>query len=211
MRYTGPKCRLCRREGMKLFLKGEKCFSTRCPIEKRNRPPGLHGKGVRKLSEYGKQLREKQKTKRYFGVLTEKSFRKVFQKAMKAQGDTGQNIIKFLKLRLDYALYESGLVDSKHTARQLVNHGFFKVNDRAVNIPSIQLKVGDKVTLKKTALKDNVFGAKEGGNKKNQPKSPRWLKTDFSGIAFEVIDEPKEKELIIPEFNPQSIVEYYSR
>ena len=158
-RYTGSKCRLCRREGMKLFLKGDRCMSTKCAVERRLYPPGEHGQRMRRRpTEYGLQLREKQKVKRIYGVL-EKQFRRYFERATRQKGVTGENLLRLLEIRLDNFVYRSGLAASRNAARQMVTHRHFNVNGRIVNIPSYSLKVGDAVTARasiKEVAKANV-------------------------------------------------------
>lgn len=205
MRYTGPKCRLCRREGVKLFLKGERCFTNeKC----RDYPPGMHGRSGKKQTEYGKLLREKQKAKRYFGV-TEKYFQNAYKKAGRMDGRTGTNLIQILKRRLDNIIYESGLVCSRNTARQMVTHGFFTVNNKKAQTASMQLNIGDVIELKKKDKKDNFLSPLFKDKKK--VLTPRWLKVDPKEFTCEVIDIPNEKELEMQIIDPQLIVEYYSR
>src|SRR5499426_4464921 len=146
-RYTDPVCRLCRREGMKLFLKGERCFTDKCAIERRNYPPGQHGQGRHKFSEYSVQLREKQKVKRIYGVL-ERQFRRYFQLAERSKGITGEVLLQTLERRLDNVVYRLGFAPSRPMARQLVAHGHFTVNGRNVHVPSYLVKAGDAVSLK---------------------------------------------------------------
>ena len=146
-RYTDANCRLCRREGQKLFLKGDRCYSTKCALEKRNFPPGQHGQGRKKISEYGLQLREKQKTKRFYG-LQETQFRNLFDKAARKKGITGENLLILLETRLDNVVFRLGFASSRKEARQLVTHGHFTVNGRKVDIPSYQVKAGDIIKVK---------------------------------------------------------------
>ncbi|HEC83129.1 MAG TPA: 30S ribosomal protein S4, partial [Firmicutes bacterium] len=144
-RYTGSKCRLCRREGMKLFLKGDRCMSTKCAVERRQYPPGEHGQRMRRrTTEYGMQLREKQKVKRIYGVL-ERQFRRYFEMASRQKGVTGENLLRLLELRLDNVVYRAGFAPSRDAARQLVSHRHFTVNGRIVNVPSYSVKVGDVI------------------------------------------------------------------
>ena len=155
-RYTDANCRLCRREGQKLFLKGDRCYSTKCALEKRNFPPGQHGQGRKKISEYGLQLREKQKTKRFYG-LQETQFRNLFDKAARKKGITGENLLILLETRLDNVVFRLGFASSRKEARQLVTHGHFTVNGRKVDIPSYQVKAGDIIKVKEKSASSPKF------------------------------------------------------
>src|SRR5919108_1040365 len=175
-RYRDAKCRLCRREGMKLFLKGARCFTDRCAIERRNYPPGQHGLNRGKLTPFGVQLREKQKAKRIYGVL-ESQFRKYFQWAESQKGVTGENLLRMLELRLDNVVYRLGFAASRRESRQMVAHGHFSVNGRKVSVPSFLVKVGDTVALrgsKYEARVDDNMNAGRGG-------IPQWLEVDAAG------------------------------
>ncbi len=155
-RYTGPVCRLCRREGLKLYLKGDRCYTDKCAIDRRNYAPGQHGKSRRKLSNYGIQLREKQKVRRYYGI-SEKQMRKYFEMADKMKGITGENLLKILEMRLDNAVYRLGLASTRAEARQLVTHGHFTVNGKKVDIPSYLVSVGDVIAVKEKSRSSVKF------------------------------------------------------
>src|SRR5690349_16446097 len=155
-RYTGPVCRICRRHGLKLFLKGERCFGPKCAVERRPFPPGEHGQRRRKMSEYGTQLREKQKARAMYGVL-ERQFRKHFQQAARRPGVTGQNLLQILETRLDNVVYRLGFADSRKQARQLVRHGHFALNGRRTDIPSAAVRAGDTVDVYRTSRDSEYF------------------------------------------------------
>ena len=155
-RYTDANCRLCRREGQKLFLKGDRCYSSKCAIDRRGYAPGQHGQGRSKISDYGLQLREKQKAKRFYG-LQETQFRNLFDKAARKTGITGENLLILLETRLDNVVFRLGFASSRKEARQLVNHGHFKVNGRKVNIPSYEVKAGDVITVKEKSTNSPKF------------------------------------------------------
>lgn len=205
---TSPKCKKCRREGAKLFLKGERCYTSKCAIVKRKYPPGQHGpKGTPRISEYGLQLREKQKAKRTYGLL-ERQFRNYYQKASKIDGDTGEILLQFLELRLDNIIYRLGLAPSRANARQLVNHGHFLINGRPTKIPSRQLKVNDKIQIKEKSQKSRFF---EETKKTMQKKEiPSWLSLDQENLSAKVAKIPVAEELE-QSINSQLIIEYYSR
>jgi len=209
-RYTGPVCRLCRREGMKLFLKGERCHTDKCAIEKRNYVPGQHGKDrkAKKIVGYGLQLREKQKTKRYYRLL-EGQFRNVFEKAVKAPGITGENLLGMLEKRLDNVVYRMGLGTSRAQSRQLVRHGHFAVNGRKVNIPSFQVRANDTVEVR-DGSKENptILSARDATA--HQP-TPSWLEIDRETLKGRVLAQPKREELVQIQLNEQLIVELYSK
>ncbi len=207
-RYTGAVCRLCRREGMKLFLKGGKCFTDKCPVEKRNFVPGQHGKDRKaKIVGYGLQLREKQKTKRIYFAL-EKQFRNYFEKAARAQGVTGELLLQQLERRLDNVAYRLGFATSRRQARQLVRHGHIHVNGKKVNIPSFQVKVGDEVAVRERSNKLVVIeGARDFAS--GQP-APAWLSVDRDGLKGRVQGLPKREDINLP-INEQLIVELYSK
>ena len=204
-RYTGPKCRLCRREKMKLFLKGDRCFSPNCPIEKKGAvPPGQHGlKSSRRQSDYGKQLREKQKTKRIYG-LGESHLKNYFQKAIKVRQATGEFLLQMLESRLDNVIYRLGFVSSRNLARQLVSHKHVLVDGKKVNIPSCQLKPGQVVSLDKKAL--DLPEIKKSLAEKT--KLPDWLKK--KAAVGQMVRLPKRDE-IEGDIDEQLIVEFYSR
>lgn len=206
MRDTGPKCRKCRREGEKLFLKGERCTTQKCAVVRRNTVPGQGGRPQKtKLSEYGKQLREKQKAKRIFGV-TEKVFRNYYDKASQRKGITGDNLLILLETRLDNTIYRAGFADSRSQARQMVTHGLFEINGKKVDIPSILLKSGDKITLKERSAANSVV-AKVGERK---IKSPGWMKIDIQKKLIEILGYP-EKDELEKSISINLIVEFYSR
>ncbi|MCF8305956.1 MAG: 30S ribosomal protein S4 [Ignavibacteriales bacterium] len=206
-RYTGSSCKLCRREKEKLFLKGSKCLSPACPIEKRNYPPGEHGLSRRsKYSEYGVQLREKQKVKRIYGVL-ETQFRNLFEKANRQKGVTGSNLIKLLERRLDNVVYRLGFSPSRKAARQLVLHRHFFVNGKLVNIPSYLLMPGDIVTVKDASKKLDIIHDSLRKSKENVYK---WLEVDKAALSGKFLQIP-EREDIPLKANEQLIIELYSK
>jgi len=208
-RYTGPACRLCRREGKKLYLKGDRCFNTtKCAFEKRPYFPGQHGKSnPKKLTQYGAQLRAKQSMKRIYGVL-ESQFAKYFEEARRRKGVTGELLVKLVESRLDNIVYGMGFAVSRDQARQLVNHGHFKVNGKKVNIPSILLRVNDVVELIEKSrtvktIQSSVEAAKNRG-------TPSWLDIDFDGFKATILRLPNLEETQLP-LDVQSIVELYSK
>ena len=206
-KYTGAKCRLCRREGCKLFLKGDKCYKTSCPFEKRPVAPGQHGAGRHKVSEYGQQLREKQKTKRIYGVL-ENQFRAYFETADRMKGITGENMLSLLERRLDNVVYRLGFAPSRTTARQLVTHAHFTVNGKNVNIASYQLRAGDVVAVKENKRNNKYFEAfKQTEHANNVPK---WLEFDAEKLEGKVIALPKREDIDL-QIQEQMIVELYSK
>jgi small subunit ribosomal protein S4 len=205
-RYSGPVCRLCRREGMKLFLKGERCYTEKCAIEKRNFPPGQHGKTRKqKLAGYGVQLREKQKVKRIYGVL-EDQFRRYFEAADRTRGITGETLLQLLERRFDNVVYRLGLATSRPQARQLVRHGHFLVNGKKVDIPSYSLRAGDVVTIKPTSTKNaTILHAMEEVKGRGVPG---WL--SFEGETGKVVSLPTREQINLP-VQEQLIVELYSK
>lgn len=207
-RYTGAVCRLCRREGMKLFLKGTKCFSEKCPIEKRNFAPGQHGKDRKaKIVGYGLQLREKQKAKRIFFV-QEGQFRNYFENAVRSQGVTGEKLLQQLERRLDNAVLRLGFALSRRQARQFVRHGHIQVNGRKVNIPSFQLKAGDEIAVRENSRQMAVLqSAKEFAAHQN---APNWLEIDRDNFRGKLLSLPKREDINLP-VNEQLIVELYSK
>ena len=207
-RYTDAVCRLCRRENMKLFLKGERCLSDKCAINKRNYAPGQHGQRRRtKLSEYGLQLREKQKVKRTYG-LHESQFRSFFQKASRSKGVTGAELLVLLERRLDNVVYRMGFADSRIQARQFVRHGHIRVNGRKVNIPSFLVKQGDVVEPRdKSRNTDLLRGAME---RLSQKHVPEWVHVDAASMRGMVQALPTRDDVTIP-FQEQLIVELYSK
>ncbi len=206
-RYTGSVCRLCRRENMKLFLKGDRCFHDKCAFERRSYPPGQHGQRRTKVTDYGLQLREKQKTKRMYG-LTEKQFHLTFKKADSQKGITGTNLLVLLERRLDNVVYRLGFANSRTQARQLVRHGHFLINDRKVDIPSALVKTGDEVSLREKSRQ--VATINEALEAVVQRGVPQWLdleKDQFKGI---VKSYPVREDLTMP-MQEQLIVELYSK
>jgi small subunit ribosomal protein S4 len=207
-RYVDAVCRLCRRENVKLFLKGDRCLSDKCAINKRNYAPGLHGQRRRtKLSEYGLQLREKQKVKRTYGLM-ESQFRSYFQKAARTQGVTGINLLVLLERRLDNVVYRMGFADSRAQARQLVRHGHMRVNGRRVNIPSFLIKQGDAVEPREKSRNLDVIR----GNMEHigQKQIPEWLHVDATAMRGVVQTLPSRDDITMP-IQEQLIVELYSK
>ena len=207
-RYTAPVCRLCRREGMKLFLKGPKCFTDKCPVEKRNFAPGQHGKDRKaKVVGYGLQLREKQKAKRIY-FTQEGQFRNYFEKAARSKGVTGELLLQQLERRLDTVVYRLGFGISRRQARQLVRHGHVAVNGRKVNIPSYQVSVGEEISIRENSRKLPILEqAKEFAAHANQPM---WLEIDRENFKGRVLALPKREDIQLP-VNEQLIVELYSK
>jgi small subunit ribosomal protein S4 len=204
-RDTGPQCKLCRREGQKLFLKGERCLTDKCGVERRSYPPGEHGRGRQKQSEYRVQLREKQKARRYYGV-QEKQFRNYYAKASRQEGITGENLLTMLECRLDNVLVRLGFAASRRQARQLVRHGHWLVNGRRVDIPSYQVRTGDVITLKAASPAEaTVRDATELTG-----QIPAWLQADHDGLTAKVLRKPERKEVAAP-VQEQLIVELYSK
>ena len=208
-RYTGPVCRLCRRDGTKLFLKGAKCFSEKCPIEKRNFPPGQHGqsKKQKKVVGYGLQLREKQKAKRIYFTL-ETQFRAYYQKAANKTGVTGELLLQQLETRLDNVCYRLGIATSRRQARQICRHGHILVNGKKVNIPSYQCKVGDEVAIKEGSQKLVVL--EEAKNFASGQRSVPWIDINRDNFSGKIIALPKREDVNLP-VNEQLIVELYSK
>ncbi|HBL84919.1 MAG: 30S ribosomal protein S4 [Clostridiales bacterium GWF2_38_85] len=208
-RYTGPSCRLCRREGTKLFLKGERCFGDKCPYTRRGSVPGQHGSGSgrKRVKEYGMQLREKQKAKRYYGIL-EKQFKNYFVAADKKEGQTGENLLTLIERRLDNVIYRMGIADSRKEARQFVLHGHFRLNGKNVNIPSLIVKVGDVISLKENSRKSEKF--KMLIEDIAGRTIPKWLEVDKEAIIVKVIALPLREDVEFP-FEEHLIVELYSK
>ena len=204
-RDRSPKCKQCRREGMKLFLKGERCLTEKCAIERRSYPPGEHGRGRIKQSEYLLQLREKQKARRYYGLL-EKQFRTYYEKAAKRSGITGENLLRALETRLDNVVYRLGFAASRAQARQLVRHGHFSVNGRRVNIPSYQVKPDDIVAFKTGSGAEQVV---RDATDLTAAVAP-WLQADHDGLSGTVLKWPEREEIDTP-VSEQLIVELYSK
>ena len=205
-RYTGASCRLCRREGCKLFLKGSRCYSDKCAIARRAYAPGQHGQQRKKMSEYGLQLREKQKAKRFYGIL-EGQFRRYFEAALKKKGVTGEEFLKLLERRLDNVVYRMGIADSRAQARQLVRHGHIIVNGRKVNIPSYLIKVGDIVAVRE---KSKDLSKIKEVVEVNLAKVPKWLEFSVDNLMCKVIAMP-EREDIDLQVVEHLIVELYSK
>ena len=208
-RYTGAVCRLCRRDGTKLFLKGAKCFTDKCPVEKRNFPPGQHGqtRKVKKVVGYGLQLREKQKAKRIYFTL-ETQFRAYYQKAANKTGVTGELLLQQLETRLDNVCYRLGFAMSRRQARQLVRHGHVQVNGRKVNIPSFQCKVGDVIEAREASKKLGVL--EESANFASGQRQPAWLEINRDNKSGKVLSLPARADVNLP-VNEQLIVELYSK
>jgi small subunit ribosomal protein S4 len=204
-RDLGPKCRVCRREGVKLFLKGERCLTEKCALERRSYPPGEHGRGRIKQSEYLVQLREKQKARRYYGLL-EKQFRNTYKKASRGTGAPGENLLRMLETRLDNAVYRLGFAGSRSQARQLVRHGHFQVNGRRVNIPSYGVKPGEAIALRTgSPVEQLVRDATD-----LTAAVPPWLQADHEGLTGTVLKWPERAEIDAP-VQESLIVELYSK
>jgi len=206
-RDLGPKCRVCRREGIKLFLKGERCLTEKCAIERRSYPPGEHGRGRIKQSEYLLQLREKQKARRFYGLL-EKQFRNTYEKATKGSGITGETLLRMLETRLDNVVYRLGFAPSRAAARQLVNHGHFAVNGRATNAPSLQVRAGDRIEVRESRRDREPFKLAKETLRSHQ--APEWLSIDATALAGNVVALPRRDQMPL-DLNEQLVVEYYSR
>ncbi len=208
-RYSGPVCRLCRREGMKLFLKGERCHTEKCAIEKRNFAPGQHGKDKKaKVVGYGLQLREKQKARRYYQVL-EGQFRNLYEKAVKQKGITGELMLAALEKRLDNVTYRMGIATSRAQGRQLVRHGHVSVNGKKVNIPSYTVKPGDSVEIRESSKNNtSILAARDATA---HTPSPSWLEVDRDALKARILQQPKREELVQIQLNEQLIVELYSK
>jgi len=204
-RSLGPKCKQCRREGMKLFLKGERCLTEKCAVERRSYPPGEHGRGRIKQSEYLLQLREKQKARRYYGIL-EKQFRNYYEKAAKASGITGEALLRMLETRLDNVVYRLGFAASRAQARQIIRHGHFLVNGRRVNIPSYQVKPNDVVSLKPGSPVEQVV--RDATDLTASVAS--WLQADHDNLTGKVLKLPERADIDTP-VQEQLIVELYSK
>lgn len=206
-RYTGPVCRLCRREGAKLYLKGDRCYSGKCAIDRRGYAPGQHGQGRKKQSEYGIQLREKQKARRIYGIL-ENQFRRYFEKAESQKGVTGENLLRLLERRLDNVVYRMGFAGSRVEARQLVRHGHFTVNGNKVNIPSMLTKVGDVVEIREKSRDNSRI--KELVEQAARKASPEWVEVHADQFSGKVVAIPSREEIDVP-IEEHLIVELYSR
>jgi len=207
-RYRESVCRFCRREGLKLYLKGDRCYSDKCAVDRRNKPPGQHGDRRIKHSDYGVQLREKQKVKRIYGLL-ESQFRVYFQRADRMKGVTGFNLLLLLERRLDNIVYRLGFAGSRSEARQLVRHGHFTVNGRKVNIPSFQASVGDVIEVKqKSRTIPPIAGSMEAAGRR--AGVPRWLELDAQNFRGVVKEMPVREDITMP-IEEQLIVELYSK
>ena len=208
-KYTGPACRLCRREGTKLFLKGDRCFSDKCSVSRRAQAPGQHGVGTgrKRVKEYGLQLREKQKAKRYYGLL-EKQFKNYFVKADKKEGQTGENLLTMIERRLDNVVYRMGMADSRREARQLVRHGHFRVNGRKVDIPSYITKKGDVITLREQSRKSPKI--KMLVENISARSVPAWISMDKENIQATITALPVRTDIDFP-IEEHLIVELYSK
>jgi small subunit ribosomal protein S4 len=208
-RYSGPVCRLCRREGMKLFLKGERCHSEKCAIEKRNFAPGQHGKDKKaKLVGYGLQLREKQKARRYYRIL-EGQFRNLYEKAVNQKGITGELMLAMLEKRLDNVVYRMGLATSRAQGRQVVRHAHINVNGSKVNIPSYIVKPGDVIEVREKSKNNTQILASRDATA--HTPSPSWLEVDRDALRARILQQPKREELVQIQLNEQLIVELYSK
>ena len=206
-RYTGPVCKLCRREGTKLFLKGDRCTSGKCALDRRSSAPGQHGAANKKQREYGMHLREKQKTRRYYGVL-EKQFKNYFEEADRKEGMTGENLLKLIERRLDNVVYRMGMAESRKEARQLVLHEHFELNGKKVNIPSIIVRAGDVVAVRENFRSSaKCKSLVEGLQTKTAPK---WLDVDKTALSAKVVALPAREDIDF-EINEQMIVEFYSK
>ena len=208
-RYTGPSCRLCRREGCKLYLKGERCMTDKCALARREQAPGQHGAGSgrRRVKEYSLQLREKQKAKRYYGIL-EKQFENYFKKADRKEGQTGENLLTMIERRLDNVVYRMGMADSRKEARQLVLHEHFTVNGKKVNIPSYEVRKGDVIALKENSRKSDKF--KVLIENITARTVPAWMNVDKENIVATITELPTREDVDFP-FEEHLIVELYSK
>lgn len=206
-KYTGPACRECRREGVKLFLKGDRCFSDKCAITRRSTVPGQHGAGRKTVKEYGLQLREKQKAKRYYGIL-EKQFRNYYEKASAQEGMAGENLLTLIEKRLDNVIYRLGFADSRREARQFVLHGHYTLNGKKVTIPSLIVKPGDVISVKDTSrAKPRLKAILEGVEGTNVPK---WIELDKTNFVAKIAQNPQRDDVDFP-FEEHLIVELYSK
>ncbi len=206
-RYTGPSCKLCRREGKKLFLKGDRCLTDKCAISRRTTVPGQHGAGRKNVKEYGLQLREKQTARRYYGV-QEKQFETYFEIADKKEGVAGENLLTILECRLDNIVYRMGLASSRKEARQLVRHAHFTLNGKKVDIPSIICKAGDVIALKDKSKASDKFKAL--AEQMQTAVVPKWLEADAENLSAKIVALPKREDIDFP-FEEQLIIELYSK
>ena len=206
-RYTGPVCKLCRREGMKLFLKGERCYTDKCSFDRRPYPPGQHGQRRMKFTEYGIRLREKQKVRRMYGMV-EKQFRRYFSEADRQKGVTGENLLSLLERRLDSIVYRLGFAATRSESRQNVLHRHIQVNGKTVNIPSYRVKPGDVISIReRSRAKTRIASAVEGAERRGIPE---WLDLDKANFSGTVKTMPNREEITLP-IQEQLIVEFYSR
>lgn len=206
-RYNDAVCRICRREGLKLFLKGSRCYTKKCAFERRSSPPGMTIQRRRKVSEFGMQLREKQKVRKSYSVL-EKQFRNYFDKAEQSRGMTGENLLRMLEMRLDNVVFRMGFATSRAQARQLVSHGHFAVNGRPTNIPSFGTKVGDRIEVRESRRGREFF--KTSGEAMRAAQVPDWVSVDPAKLTGSILAAPA-REQMPQEFNEQLVVEFYSR
>jgi len=210
-KYTGPACKLCRREGEKLFLKGQRCYTAKCAFERRGYPPGEHGRMAqfrrRRVSDYSRQLREKQKTRRIYGV-TERQFRRYYRIALKSRGLTGENLLRLLERRLDNVVYRLGYASSRAEARLLVTHGHFNVNGRRTDIPSMLVREGDEIEVREGSRKRTYFS--EVGDLAEARTVPQWLQRDLPKLGGKVVQMPERSD-VDASLDEQLIIEYYSR
>jgi small subunit ribosomal protein S4 len=206
-RYTGPQCRLCRRETEKLFLKGDRCYTEKCSVERRQYPPGQHGQRRGKLSDYGIQLREKQKVRNTYGIL-ENQFRKYFEKAERKKGVTGEVLLQLLETRMDNIVYRMGFAANRSSARQLVRHGHFHVNGKPVDIPSYSIRVGDVIEVKDSSRDINII--KDSLSRVEQRGIPTWLEIDFQNFKGKVVQIPAREDIQLTA-QEQLIIELYSK
>ncbi len=209
-RYTGPVCKLCRREGEKLFLKGERCYTAKCAFERHSYPPGIHGRRAqfrRKTSDFGLQLREKQKARRIYGIL-ERQFRRYFREAERRKGLTGTNLLQILESRLDNIVYRLGFASSRPQSRQLIRHGHFEVNGRKTNIPSFLVKPGDQIAVRDKSKNNAYF--KNLAEEMEHHFLPEWLSADLETLSGRVLALPTREQIEAP-LSERLIIEYYSR
>lgn len=204
-KYTCADCRQCRREGQKLFLKGERCTSKKCAMDRRPVPPGPHGLGRKKASEYSIQLREKQKVKRAYGLL-EKQFHSYYEEAERMKGVTGENMLALLEKRLDNVVYRMGIGSSRAHSRQIVNHGHITVNGNVVDIPNYQVKAGDEIAIKESKANNALFGELRGA----KISMPKWVEFDTESFKGRIVDNPKREDIDL-NINEQLIIELYSK
>lgn len=207
MRYTGPVCRLCRREGVKLYLKGDKCYTDKCPVQRRAYPPGQHGQSRKKLSEYGLQLRMKQRLRRIYGV-SERQLENYYNAAARKRGITGEILLQTLEMRLDNVIYRFGLGASRPQARQLVMHGHVTVNGKKVDIPSYQVRVGDVIAIRESSRNLDVI--KVNAEAASGRALPEWLEFDAEKLEGSIKAVPAREQIDIP-VEEHLVVEYYSR